>query len=122
MNKTNKNNNSLILYGIAGLALLLSIASIAGLFTKQETDFDWRCSFAECTEYVEITGQEWAQENCAITEEGTICLATFDDGRQFQVPLEELNLTEITATKCLEYICTEEQLFRQTNYKIDITT
>ena len=115
--KKSKNHNN-ILYAVAGLALIISILSLSGASLDKE--MQWRCNYAECTEYIEISGQEWAQENCAITEEGTICLATFDDGRQFQVPLEELNLSAITATKCTEYICTEETPYKEVNYVIDI--
>lgn len=116
---TKHNIDIKILYAVAIIALLFSVASLSGVFAKKD-DAVWRCNFAECTEYVEITGEQWAQENCAITEQGTICLATFEDGRQVQVPLEEIDLSEITATKCMSYTCTEETPYKIVNYSLEI--
>ncbi|MFP4568360.1 MAG: hypothetical protein ACLFN8_05445 [Candidatus Woesearchaeota archaeon] len=113
--------NTIIIYTLTIIAIMLSTISLLGLLDKNTTNkTEWRCSFAECTEYINISGEEWARENCVITTDGTICLATFDDGRQQEVPLEELNLSAITATKCLSYTCTEETPYKIVNYEIDI--
>ena len=121
MKKAKNEKSTSLLYIISSAALLLSILAIVLIYTNQTSEgFEWRCDFAECTEYAEISGEEWAQENCVITQQGTICLATFDDGTQSQIPLEELNLSAITATKCLNYVCTEETAYRPANYDLDL--
>ena len=120
MKPTKKHGTTL--YIIIGITLLISMTSLVlPLLNSTEIDrTEWRCGVAECTEYVDISGEEWARENCEITAQGTICLAVFDDGRQFQIPLEEINLSAIEATKCANYVCVEETPYRQVNYDISI--
>lgn len=107
---------------IAIIALTLSVIAIILALAPQtkQPNYEWGCSVIDCVEFKDITGEEWARENCQITVQGTICLVVFEDGRTLEVPLEELNLTEITATKCTEYVCVEETMFRQVNYTINI--
>ncbi|MCC7574844.1 hypothetical protein KO361_04595 [Candidatus Woesearchaeota archaeon] len=116
-----ENTHLLILYIVVTISILLSATTLTGFATKnKDTEMEWICNYAECTNYVEISGEEWARENCQITAEGTICLLVMDDGRQFQVPLEELNLNEITATKCTSYVCVQETPIKKVNYEINI--
>lgn len=117
--KKKSNNHQIILYVLVIIAIAISIFALAAITTSVD-EIKWRCSFAECTQYTEISGEEWARENCAITAEGTICLATLEDGRQIQVPLEELDIRAITVPKCLEYVCVEEAPYKEVNYVIDI--
>lgn len=109
------------LYAAVIIAVFVAVISLSYALNSRssEPSYEWRCSFAECAEYEEISGTQWAQENCAITDQGTICLVVTDDGQQFQIPLEELDLAEITATKCNQYVCTEEAPFKSVNYEID---
>ena len=116
--KKNQKNQTII----SIIALAFSVIAIILVLTSQpkQPDYEWGCSLLDCVEFKDITGEEWARENCQITAQGTICLVVFEDGRTLEVPLEELNLTEISATKCTEYICVEETMFRRVNYTINI--
>ena len=82
---------------------------------------EWRCSLVECAETIELTGVEWAQQNCAITDEGTLCQVNLDTGQSQIIPLDQLNLSAITATQCVKYVCVEEAPFRKVNYEIDVS-
>ena len=73
-----------------------------------------------CTEVVQLTGTEWAQQNCVITEnEGTLCQVNFDNGESQIIPLDQLNLSAIQATQCVSYECVEETPYRAASYTIE---
>lgn len=118
MKKTNKKQTIII----ATIAIIISITAIIISITSlnNETKHEWGCSLIDCAEFQEITGEQWARENCEITAQGTICLVVFDDGRTLEVPLDEINLSEITATKCTQYVCVEETVYRKVNYTLNI--
>lgn len=127
MNKTkNENIHIIMLYVIGALALTASILSLTGVFTQREenTDLEWECFYDECTEIVELTGEQWAQESCQITANGTICTSVNELGEPIQFYLEELlattPLSEITASKCAKRVCLAEVPVREVNYEITI--
>jgi hypothetical protein len=97
--------------------------SITGILNQDE-EIEWACFYEECSEYVELTGEEWAKESCEITAQGTICITTDEQGMPMQFFLDELlqttNLSEITATKCVKSTCLAEIQIRETNYEITI--
>jgi hypothetical protein len=125
MKKTkNENIHIIMLYVIGILALSASILSLTGAFAQKEnnTEWEWGCFYDECTEIVELTGEEWAQESCQITAQGTICTSVNDKGEPIQFFLEELlettPLSEITASKCAKRICLAEIPVKEVNYEI----
>ncbi len=117
MDKSNKSMNKA--YIISIIALILGVVSFLGVMFSN-TGIEWTCNYAECTEYVDVTGEEWAEDNCFATDEGVFCVATLEDGRQFEVPFENIDINEISATKCVSYTCIEEVPYRNVNYEVEI--
>ena len=126
-----RNKNIIILYTVSIIALVLAIIALALVMVsgsnllQPEPEGDWKCEIVECTEFIEISGEQWAQENCAITPQGTICTGILEDGTTFQRSLEEIlsqiNLSDLSATRCLSYVCTQEIKFRPANYEIELS-
>lgn len=81
---------------------------------KQAGDIEWLCSAYTCDD--EQTGLEWANENCELTEQGTLCPITVN-GQEELIPLDQLDLEEVTV--CNEFRCLEETPSRTTNYTTD---
>lgn len=109
-----------ILFGFLFLFLLLLVAGCTQR-PVQDSDTEWRCSVLNCVESVNLTGEQWAQQNCVITEQGNFCRLVLEDGQVQTVALENLNLSAITATQCIEYVCVEEAPFRTVNYVMNLT-
>lgn len=114
--------NNLFIKMIWGMAIL-SLFLLTGCTNQQFADnsAEWRCSLVECAETVQLNGPQWAQQNCYITEQqGTLCQLVLENGQSQIIPLEQLNLTAITANQCIKYVCVEETLYKKVNYTIDI--
>jgi regulatory protein YycH of two-component signal transduction system YycFG len=118
----NKNFVLMILAVLVVISIVLNVFILLDFFKSddQNLNLNWECSLAQCVKNVTLSGEEWARENCVITANGTICYANLDDGKQYQIPLEELNLTTLIATKCVSYVCKEERPVRSANYTIPI--
>lgn len=98
------------------ILILTTILLLTGCTAYQDAqknagDIEWLCSAYTCSD--EQTGTEWANENCEVTEQGTVCPVTVD-GQQEMIPLQQLNLTNVNV--CQEYTCIEETPSRTTNY------
>jgi len=91
----------------------------AGQMTNE--DIQWKCSSVQCAEVQNIDGTTWAQQNCQITQNGTLCQVTFSDGQQTVVPIESINLSAIKAQQCTKFTCVEEVPYRVVNYTLNVT-
>ena len=125
MKKTKNQQHNIILYALIAISIILSIVSITGILNQEtETEKEWVCFYEECTEYVELTGEEWARESCEITAQGTVCTTVDEQGMPMQFYLEELlettSLSEITATRCVKSVCFAEIQVREANYEITL--
>lgn len=85
------------------------------------SEVEWRCNSVQCAQVQNIDGTTWAQQNCQITQEGTLCQVTFDNGQQSVVPIENINLSAIQAQQCTEFVCVEEVPYKKTNYTMNLT-
>ena len=103
-------NNKHTVVLILTLTVILSGCTAADA-EKNAGPVEWMCSQYTCE--TEQTGVEWANENCEVTEQGTLCPVTVD-GEEVLIPAEQLSLNNITV--CQEFRCQQETPFRSVNY------
>ena len=86
------------------LLIFVSLVFLTGC-AKETQELEWKCSMVECAEIIDMTGQEWAQENCFDVDGELICRLVFDNGDIYEAPLNELDLSQISATRCAQFVC-----------------
>jgi hypothetical protein len=107
---------------LSALALVFIAAcqpgAVSDVTPNFQGDVQWSCVQYQCAEYG--SGLEWADANCEQTENGTYC-PIVQNGQQYAVPLDQINLTAITQqqTYCKQYRCVQEAPSRTTNYTVE---
>lgn len=120
-NTTNHNGRDTMKKALCILTLVFVAACQPGTITEVSTSLqgntEWSCVQYTCADYG--TGLEWANKNCEQTQNGTFC-PIVQNGQQYAVPLDQINLTAITEeqTYCRQYRCVQEAPSRTTNYTI----